>query len=253
MSTIKDKLDFSYNGIESSSFGLINVSLDSGMFEEYLVSTRNINESRLIDNKRSLYTGMTKEPIEFQMTIAFENDFTDEKISKVIDWLYGSEYYSPLIFHGYDKIFYCMPNGDSTLVHTGMNEGYINLYMKTNSPYVFGNFVTHKLKSTTSMNQNINLVGRKNPDSRISVKVISGTSVKIKMNNYTVQVNKLKAGETITIYPVDEDIKSNIVGVFHYSDYIGDLSKLTLTNKINILSVEGDVELEYKYQPYYDK
>ena len=249
MTTIKDKLHFSYNGKSTQDFGVWNVTLDGGMFEETLVANQTIREETLVDRRTSIFSGLEKEPISFEIVLAFENGFTDQLIEDVVEWLYGNEYYSKLEFESTNRIYYCMPNGSSSIVHTGQQEGYIALEMKTNSPFVFGGMES-KVGTTQIV---IDRKGKKDPEVIIEMNVKSGTTAKLKMNGYTVQINKLLVGEKVTIYPNDEDIESDRSNVFHYNDYIGDLSKLGLMDKTNILLIEGDVEVEYSYQPYYNK
>ena len=249
MTTIKDKLHFKYNGKSTSEFGVWSVTLDGGMFEETLVASQNIREESLVDRRVSIFSGLEKEPISFELVLAFENGFTDKLIEDVVEWLYGTEYYSKLEFEDSDKVYYCMPNGQSTITHTGQQEGYITLEMRTNSPFVFG-----KMESKTGTTQiTIDRKGKIDPESIIKIKSKSNGSTKLKMNDYTVQINNLLKDEIVTIYPSEEDIESDRDNVYHYNDYIGDLSKLGLIDKTNILSITGDVEVEYSYQPYYNK
>lgn len=253
MNTIKDKLNFTYNGKSSTSFNVTQVSLDNGMFEETLVATRTIKEENLIDRKRSLFSGVEKENLEFTITLAFNKGFTDTLIDSVIDWLFGVEYYSPLTFLETNRIYYCLPNGDSNIVHTGTGQGYITLNMRTNSPYVYGTMVTKTI--TTTMESSLAIIndGLTNPEAIIEITPSANGSVSLTMNTYTVQINNLKNGEVVKIYPQDEDIVSSLDNVYHYSDYVGDLSKLFLKNGNNTFKVTGKAKVNYIYQPMYNK
>ena len=178
MTTIKDKLHFSYNGKSTKDFGVWNVTLDGGMFEETLVANQTIREETLVDRKTSIFSGLEKEPISFEIVLAFENGFTDQLIEDVVEWLYGNEYYSKLEFESTNRIYYCMPNGSSSIVHTGQQEGYIALEMKTNSPFVFGGMES-KVGTTQIV---IDRKGKKDPEVIIEMNVKSGTTAKLKMN-----------------------------------------------------------------------
>lgn len=439
MSTIKDKVHFTYNGKSTRDFGILSANLEGGMYEESFVAEQSIREEKLVDRRTTIFSGVEKEPLEFQLVLAFENNFTDETIEEVVEWLYGTEYYSKLEFEGMDKVYYCIPNGESTITHTGYQEGYITLSMRSNSPYVFGKMIdgfldndlnvawsnsengkvdftkmkpnanllktvkdkeyqmsnrefinsddwdvapivekygldtyftytfeakavkdgtfnfyinngsgakysfgkykdnpsqinvttewkkytirtNHKIadvneknsklafystydsgvmmtirnmkmelgeNSTIGLEQtpmqmkyigysktnsdnyggykwtrleqksanayNIKLKGKKEPESIIKIFQRSNGSITIKMNGHTVRINNLLKDETIKIFPLEEDIESDRINTYHYNDYIGDLSNLTLIEKETPVIVEGDCDIEYYYQPYYNK
>lgn len=130
-------VNFSYDGISSVDMGLINVMIDGGMFEEIFLPTREIQEIAIDGRDKRYFQGVSLEPLEFSLTFAFEYGYTPQKIREVARWL-NQSYYKP--FYTTDnpnRIFYCMMNGESTLVHNGMKEGYITLSMKCDSPYSY--------------------------------------------------------------------------------------------------------------------
>lgn len=254
MNTIKDKINFTYNGKNTSEFGIINVSMDNGMFDETFIANRTVNSETVKDVRKSLFNGVTYENLSFELNLAFERGFTDELIDKVIAWLYEKEYYSKLQFEGLDKFVYAMPNGESKIVHTGTGRGYIVISMITNSPYVFGNIVSVEKKANED-SVNITLDGKINPEMNIDLYPLQDGTYSIVVNGYTLQISNLKANEVVTINPYEEDITSSLDNVYHYSDYLGDLSKLGLLQKENTISVPADKNLKVivTYQPYYMK
>lgn len=254
MNTIKDKINFTYNGKNTSEFGIISVSMDNGMFDEAFVANRTVNSEVVRDVRKSLFNGVTYESLSFELNLAFEKDFTDELIDKVIAWLYEKEYYSKLQFEELDKFVYAMPNGESRIVHTGTGRGYINVSMVTNSPYVFGNIVSVEKKANED-SVSITLDGKTNPEMNIDLYPLTDGVYSIVVNGYTLQLSNLKANEVVTINPYEEDITSSLDNVYHYSDYVGDLSKLGLLQKENTISVPADKNLKViiTYQPYYMK
>lgn len=257
MFTIKDKLGFSYNGKHSGDLGVISVSMGGGMFEEALVASRTVNDQFLNGNKYSLYSGVTKEPLSFELTLAFEKNYTDEQMDKLISWMYDVEYFLPMQFDGTDRILYCMPDGGSNIVHTGAKQGYVTIPMKTNSPFVFSPLST----STTTVGADeitIELRGNKNPETKIEIDVKVSGSIDIVMNGVTVQINNLVKDETLTIYPDTEEIMSSVSNVYHYSDYVGDLTNLRIMkeeNTFRVTSRNGDTTsaVRVTYEPYYNK
>ena len=254
MNTIKDKISFTYNGKNTSEFGIINVSMDNGMFDEAFVANRTVNSETVKDVRKSLFNGVTYENLSFELNLAFERDFTDELINEVVAWLYEKEYYSKLQFEGLNKFVYAMPNGESKIVHTGTGRGYIVVSMITNSPYVYGNILSFEKKASMD-SISITLDGKINPEMNIDLYPLKDGTYSIVVNGYTLQIKNLKANEIVTINPYEEEITSNLNGIYHYSDYVGDLSKLSFLQKVNIVSALASQNLKVviTYQPYYMK
>nr|DAQ00256.1 MAG TPA: distal tail protein [Caudoviricetes sp.] len=264
MATIKDKIHFTYNGKSTKDFEMMNVSMNGGMFEETFVAGRAVNDELMAGSKRTIFNGVTKEQVTFELTIAFEKYFTEETIENVIDWLYGREYYSKLQFEDNEKFVYAIPDGESTITHTGFNEGYITVSMKTNSPYMYKDIIT-KTGTGATVELDFESIGKTNPLMNIDVKketAGSGTSqdkdtIKITKDGYTLQINNVALGETITIDPYEEDIKSSVDNVYHYKDVVGDMSKVGMTSKTNQYTITslsgGDITATITYQPYFDK
>lgn len=254
MNTIKDKISFTYNGKSTSEFGIINVSMDNGMFNEAFVANRTVNSETVKDVRKSLFNGVTYEDLSFELNLAFEKDFTDELINNVVTWLYEKEYYSKLQFEGLNKFVYAMPNGESKIVHTGTGKGYIVITMITNSPYMYGNILSFE-KGANKDSISITLDGKINPEMNIDLYPLTNGAYSITVNGYTLQLSNLKANEIVTINPYEEEISSSLSNVYHYSDYVGDLSKLCLLQKVNTISVPASQNLKVvvTYQPYYMK
>lgn len=254
MNTIKDKISFTYNGKSTNEFGIINVSMDNGMFDETFVANRTVNSETVKDVRKSLFNGVTYEDLSFELNLAFEKGFTDELINEVVTWLYEKEYYSKLQFEGLNKFVYAMPNGESKIVHTGTGRGYIVVSMITNSPYVYGNILSFE-KGASQDAISITLDGKTNPEMNIDLYPLKDGVYSITVNGYTLKLSNLKANEIVTINPYEEEISSNLNNVYHYSDYVGDLSKLGLLKKVNTISapISQNLKVIVTYQPYYIK
>lgn len=155
------------------------------------------------------------------------------------------------------KMVYCMPNGDASIVHTGTGQGYITLNMQTNSPYFYGEMEVAYAMMFDTTAQTVDVVnrGKPNPEAILEIRPTKDGSATVRMNGVAVQVNNLKAGEVVGIYVDDEDITSNLPNVYHYNDFIGDLSALSLKAGLNTMQVSGTAQptVYYIFQPYYDK
>lgn len=136
--TIRSSEYFIFDGIPSNDFGIINVNISSGMQEEPFVAGREIREVSIRGNDRPYFQGVQRQPLQFNVSFAFEERWNKELISKVARWLTGHEYYKPLIFSDEpEKIYYAIFVDSPTLVHNCLSEGYINLTVRCDSPYVY--------------------------------------------------------------------------------------------------------------------
>lgn len=130
-------INFSYAGEYSTDMGLLNCKLDGGMFEETFLPTRKIQEVKVTGNHNPYFQSIELEPLKFDLTFAFEYYYDEQKIREVARWLM-QDYYKP--FYTIDnpsRIYYCMIDGDSKLVHNGLKQGYITLTMRCDSPFSY--------------------------------------------------------------------------------------------------------------------
>lgn len=128
---------FSYDGIKSVDMGLLNCKISGGMFEETFLPTRKINETKVRGNDKPYFQEVSYEPLEFKLSFAFEYYYDEKKIREVARWL-NQNYYKP--FYTVDnpnRIFYCMVEGDSSLVHNGLKQGYLEINFRCDSPYAY--------------------------------------------------------------------------------------------------------------------
>lgn len=256
MPTIKDKLYFNLDGKSSKDFNLINVVLDSSMYEETLVGNRDIVETTVRGNRKPLFSGINESPIEFDLNLAFEKKYTDSNIDEIIRWLF-IDYYRPLYFEGKEnKIYMVMPVGDSTITHNGLNEGYITIRMRCDSPNVYSPLVTTPLKTidtsdgTTTIS--INNDGHFIIYPEISFKKIGAGKVVIESlddDNSIFEINGLTDQEDIYINSEKEIIETDIIGVYRYGNIVGDFPRLLMGT--NRLKVTGRCAIQVRYKLIY--
>jgi|SRR5690554_5300065 len=130
-------IHFVYDGIKSVDMGLLNCKIKGGMFEEAFLPSRKIKEHQISGNNVPYFQSIEYEPLEFDLTFAFEYKYDEQKIREVARWL-CQDYYKP--FYTVDnpnRIFYCILVDDSKLVHNGLKEGYIELTFRCDSPYAY--------------------------------------------------------------------------------------------------------------------
>lgn len=254
MATIKDKLHFNFDGIWSEVHGVINVNLDSGMLDEVFVADRDIVETRVKGNRKSRLHSVESSPIEFDMTIAFENGFTDSSIDSVVRWLF-TDTYKPLYFIGNEnKVFYCMPTNASSIVHNGLSKGYFTITMRCNSSSVYSPvIVTTPTTVATSSIVTIVNDGHYDVYPEISIKKTSIGNVVIESlddSGSIFEVRNLTNQEDIYINCEKEIIETDLIGVYRYEDVIGEFPRI-LKGKSNRFKITGSCIIQFRLSNEY--
>ncbi|MGL6081350.1 MAG: phage distal tail protein [Gammaproteobacteria bacterium] len=255
MPTIKEKIKFNYDGRWSSDFGVIHVTTNNSLFEDILASSRELTETKRTGRSESILQRVDYAQIEIPMAIAFEAKFTDQKVRDVVDWLF-KESYKPLYFEGAeDRIFFCTPTADASLLHNGLKNGYIEFTMRCNSGFAYSPLTSTALIDNTAGGKKTFSVthdgyGTLYPEISITksgagyVEVRNVTTAKPLM-----RISNLASGEGIYINTEKEQIESDIVGVYHYDDIIG--SYLTLAKGSNTIEVNGACTIQLRYRMKY--
>ncbi|MGG1650408.1 distal tail protein Dit [Paenibacillus sp. NRS-1775] len=141
--TIRDSLFFSYAGIQSDFYGIVNVNMSSGMQEEIFAASRSINEVSIKGRDRSYFQNTKKEPLKFNVSFAFLDKWDDVKIREVARWLTEQSYYQPLFFSDDpEKVYYAICVDDINLVHNCLKQGYITLTFRCDAPYAYSPIYT---------------------------------------------------------------------------------------------------------------
>ena len=248
MPTIKEKLYFNYNGKSCRDFGLVHVSLDSGMYEETLSASRTINETTVRGSDTPLFHSIDEDTLEFPLTIAFEKDFDEKTINDVVLWLF-QDYYKPLYFEGLeDRVYYCMPNGDSSLMHNGLSQGYVTLTMKCNSSKISsGMKQTEKYVVEGSKTIALKNNGHVEVFPEISIKKIGAGSVTIERDGDIFEVRELTNAEDIYVNTEKEIIETDIIGMYRYDNVIGEYYNASLKVGSNNIKITGNCEVIFRY------
>ena len=251
MPTIKESLYFNYDGKSCRDFGLINVNLDGGMFEETLVASRAINETRVRGSDTPLFHSIDEEPLELQLSIAFKSTFTEEDVDGIIMWLFQDKY-KPLYFEDKPhKVFYCMPIGDSIIAHNGLKQGYISINMrcrssKIESPQnVTSTYHSNSSSDTVVMIENI---GHVEIFPEISIEKTGNGNVTIMKDGEIFEIRNLTNGEKIYINTEKEIIETDITGVYRYEDVVGDYFDMALSVGENTFTVRGSCKIAFRYR-----
>jgi len=251
---VREFLYFVYDGIKSSDMGVTSVSTDSGLFEETFVANKTINEEKIRGRTKPYFMGTDREPLEFPLTLWFENGFDNEKLRSIKRWLdqdLYKEFYFP---EQNERRYFCMMHGDSTIHHNGVGEGYFQITMRCNDSFVYSplyiddwiDFSNNPSNGTEITFENKGDVELK-PELFIE-KVGNGD---ISITNYTdngniFELRNLYNGEIIYVDNENEEIESDIPGVYRYSDH-NDVF-LNFLFGVNRLLVKGKCKLQFRYR-----
>lgn len=254
MSTIKDKIYFTYNGISSRTFGLMHIETGNGMYEEQFVAERSIVETST-RNGKPLFNRLEESPLSFTMNLAFEKRFNEYQIDDIVDWLF-QDYYKPLYFEGKEeKIYYCMPEGSSTIVHNGLMEGYITLTMRCNSSKIYSDervtdLITYN--GATAQSLIVTNVGHYESPLKISIDKVGDGNVSISNNGKTLLITGLKNGESIFIDSGKEIIETDLINTYRYDNIVGDFDYMKLKKGENNITISGGAcTVQFKYTHMY--
>ena len=254
---IKSSLYIMFNGINSQDLNVLNVSVDSGLYEEPFLGTVNILQETIRGRTKPYYMGKQIEQKELNLTLFLPENFSDDQLREIARWLGTPDFYVPLIFsEDPDKIYFCMLNSDSSVFHAGTNNGYIKISMLCDSCYSYSPVFLSPLYDLSS-----NLIGGteliiiNNGDIDchllITVQVISGGSFSI--------VNKSNGGElisftnigdleTLTINTENESIQSDLPLTYRLDNMSSSSVFIMLKRGINRLQIYGNLKIQFKYE-----
>jgi phage-related protein len=252
---MKHSTGFILNGIESSSMGVIQASVDEGLFEDNFLAPRNINEQKIRGNSKPYFMGHDFEPFTFPLHLTFENGFTDEQIREVARWI-KTDYYVPLQFHELPrKILYVMYEGDSKLIHNGCQQGYLQLQMRTDAPWYYSNVIESQIYdfSNNSAPEGADITFVNKGDLPVSpiltIEKVGNGDVRIV--NTSNAANEMKFtglvdDEIIKIDCLNEEIESD-TGLLRYSNH-NDVFLEFPSYSNSYLKVFGNCKLKWTYQ-----
>lgn len=247
-----ENLSFTYDNIHSSEMGVMNVHINSGLFEEKFLPSREIREENIRGRDKPYFLGYDLQPFEFPMTLFFEKLNNEEK-RKIARWLLV-DYYKPLVFDGNpDRIFYCMYVGDVNEFHNGLNQGYIQLTMRCDSPFSYTPIYT-----SNQYNLSNNIDGHelefenfgddicypfirleKIGDGDFSIVNLSDGGREFKMSD-------IWDGDILEIDNEDKSIETNVAGVYRYENHNN--VYLRLLRGMNRLKIYGNVRIQFTYR-----
>lgn len=251
---IHDSLYFNYDGIDSTTYKLINVNYNVTLCEELFLPEQELYTVQIPGRDDSYFMDSKRLPLQINLQFAFDEGFgeNNEHIQAVSRWLF-QDYYKPLIFSEQEyKIYHCMYVGDPNLLHTCNKEGLIEIVMQNISPYAYSPFYESEIYTSTK-----NIVFDNAGDVAIQpiliLETIENTSFTLvnESNQTELRLKELLAGDALEI-----DLEYGMVNATNNGKKICRYDNLTVDNLRmdvgeNLLSVvehANDWQIKFKYQ-----
>lgn len=160
--------DFIFDGINSTSFKdinnlplVINATLQNDLYKQPLGGSRKISEQQVSGRDEPYFYAVDLSPLSFKMTIALSNYTTKEKIREILRWLLTPKTYKPLSFDAGITSYFVIFEGEPSISYVGKKGAgssadtfltYIEIDVRTNSPYLFTGTVTQTKITTEGSN-----------------------------------------------------------------------------------------------------
>ena len=248
----KSSLYFTFNGENSIDYGVINCSVESGLYEEQFLPSTEIITTNIRDRDEPYFQTKKLSPRVLDVTLAFEDDITSDKL-RALGRLFNQDYYCPMIFSDdLDKIYYVIYQGDPSLFHTGIN-GYVKFQLLCKSPYIYTReYLSEVYDLSNNSIDGTNIVFTNNGDvicrPEILVQMVGdgGFSIcNLTNSGQTLEFVNLSNDEELYTDCDNEDILSSISGVYRYSNH-NDVF-LEILRGVNNLNVKGNIILQFRY------
>lgn len=250
---IRNSLYFEFDGIPSYDYGIMNVNINSGLMEESFMATQTIVEYKVPYNDTPYYVRTDKDPLSFSVSFYFEDNWDRRKLMEVARWL-NVDYYRQLKFSDEpDRVYYAKPINDINIIHNGLEQGYLTLTMRCDSPYAYSPEFTSDIYEIPYNDTNIIEIenhGFEDIYPNIYIKKIGNGNLTIKNKYYTNTVMEfvsLMDEEVININCEKEIVESNITN--RYDDFNDQYVQLGYG--LNEIEVTGSCEISFTYQYKY--
>lgn len=125
--------------------GIFAATLEKDFYEEPLLGAVTIHEDQIPQRDIPYFYGVSREPLEFEVTFAFEKPMDIYEIRKYVELFYGNRIYQPLAFEREDgymtPTYYVLVVGEPEFHYnrTGVNKhvGWFKFNFRCNAPYGF--------------------------------------------------------------------------------------------------------------------
>lgn len=236
--------------------GIFAATLENDFYNEALLGPIEIHEESIPSRDIPYFYGVSRKPLEFEVTFAFEKPLDIYEIKKYVEMFYNNDYYQPLAFEREDgfmtPIYYVLVTGEPEIeyMRTDVNEyvGYFKFNFRANAPYGFEE--GHEKTKFFGENIVLNLYNASLPstDYLIKYKNTHETSKNITIQNLGTGGFEfyLKPEEEIVIDGRNKTIKSTHPNIYsRWRNYTDGFFKL-IPGKNEIYADDEIVEIIYR-------
>lgn len=246
-----ESLHFVYDGIRSRDMNAIQISSNSGLFQEIFTASKRINEEKIRGRDEPYFFGVEREPISFPLSIWFDEGISDERKQEIKRWL-DQDTYKPFYVEDYPhQIMYAICVDESSHIHNGIDMGYVTLNFRTNSSYRFSPVYieSYDFSENTSNGTEFTFVNRGDIECKpyLRIKMLENGDLKIinqSNSGLEFSFDNLNKDEIIEVDCIKEDIKSNVMNRF---DNFND-NYMSFVRGHNYLKVYGKCVIDIKFQ-----
>ena len=242
----KSSLYFTFNGENSTDYGIINCSVESGLYEEQFLSSREIIITNVRDRDEPYFQTKKLSPRVLDVTLAFEDDITSDKL-RALGRLFNQDYYCPMIFsEDLDKIYYVMYQGNPSLFHTGIN-GYVKFQLLCKSPYIYTSEYLSEIYTIIDSGT-IEFTNSGDVDLYPEIEIVKVGNgdlsiVNLSSGAYEFKFTGLVDGEVLYIDNENEDLISSL-GISRFGNFNDNY--LYLKWGVNQLSITGSCTIQFR-------
>jgi phage-related protein len=248
--TFKSEISFTFASTPTTDFSLYNVNISSGMQEEFLTHSRNVLETKIRGNSMPYFQDIEREPLEFTIYCAFEDEKDEDEIEEIINWLCNYSYYQPLYFGSQtDRIYYAMVCNDPKYIHNCLDQGYLEITFRCHDAYAYSaentsdTYTTSATPTATLTND-----GYLNVYPTIYITMVGAGDITVTnlSADITFSLTGLDDGEQIILYCEDEIITTSKSSTYRYSVFSG--TYFYLIPGGNTINFTGNCTIYFKWQ-----
>lgn len=252
--SIKSSFYFVFDGIESHRMGVANVTVGrSGMQEETLLGGREILTRQIRGKTETFLYDIKYSPIKIPVQLAFTDTFTDEQIRAVSRWLDQKTYKELWFSANPNRRFFAIVEGDTTLNHNALNQGYIDLTFITNDYYAYSPEYVEDIDFSylNDSGDEFKLNNYGDVDIKPEIQIYKINDGDVKIINYSNRGEEfaftgLKDSETVYINNQREEIITDIPDITRYDNH--NETFFNLVRGTNHLKIYGKCKIIFRYR-----